>query len=195
MKRPNSDPFRKALFREVAREIVAKDRYDRKHGLAVDTGGAIARAMERAYRQGFEDAQLEPPANHDVASPQEDALEWALIPPRPRNTFWTICLFSLGTENIPDQSDCYLIPVTTKRGTPGWQLIQPGRTQCNLIFGHQTFIPLARLGLFDYEDRRILAASRYSLTEPLPLGNSFANAKKTDRQELIAVFELVDSRR
>ena len=109
--------------------------------------------MERAYRQGFEDAQLEPPANHNVASPQEDALEWTSIPPRPRNTFWTICLFSLGTENIPDQSDCYLIPVTTKRGTPGWQLIQPGRTQCNLIFGHQTFIPLARLGLFDYEDR------------------------------------------
>ena len=48
-----ADPHRKANFREEARGIVAKDRYDRKYGHAVDTAGAIARALERAYKQGF----------------------------------------------------------------------------------------------------------------------------------------------
>ena len=53
MSRPNPpapDPWRKARFREEARDIVAKDRYDRKYGRAVDTVGAIARALERAYK-------------------------------------------------------------------------------------------------------------------------------------------------
>jgi hypothetical protein len=54
---PVADPHRKANFREEARGIVAKDRYDRKYGHAVDTAGAIARALERAYKQGFADAQ------------------------------------------------------------------------------------------------------------------------------------------
>ena len=44
------DPRRKARFREIARGIVAKDRYNRKYGIAVDTAGAIAQALERAYR-------------------------------------------------------------------------------------------------------------------------------------------------
>ncbi len=57
---PAADPHRKANFREEARGIVAKDRYDRKYGHAVDTAGAIARALERAYKQGFADAQDDP---------------------------------------------------------------------------------------------------------------------------------------
>ena len=44
-------PSGKIWYREAAREIVAKDRYDRKNGFTVDTAGAIARALERAYRQ------------------------------------------------------------------------------------------------------------------------------------------------
>jgi hypothetical protein len=61
-RQPAADPIRKARFRETAREIVGKDRTDREYGFAVDTAGAIARAMERAYRQGFADAQSETPA-------------------------------------------------------------------------------------------------------------------------------------
>jgi hypothetical protein len=41
--RPPPDRRRKVRFREIARGIVAKDRYNRKYGLAVDTAGAIAR--------------------------------------------------------------------------------------------------------------------------------------------------------
>ncbi len=49
--RPAKDPYRTAAFREAAREIVHKDRYDRRAGLSVDTAGTIARALERAYGQ------------------------------------------------------------------------------------------------------------------------------------------------
>jgi hypothetical protein len=114
-KQPEADLFRKARFREAARDIVAKDRYDRKYGRAVDTGGAIARALERAYRQGFEEARSEQPAKREVAL-DDDAVEWALIPPRPRSAFWTICLFALGQEDIPKHAGSHLIPMTTKRG-------------------------------------------------------------------------------
>ena len=86
-RQPNADPLRKIRFREAARAIVAKDRYDRKYGRAVDTAGAIARAMEQAYRQGFETAQLERPVPSSKPPDAEDALDWVLIPPTPRSAF------------------------------------------------------------------------------------------------------------
>ena len=54
--KPGKTPHRTAAFRETARDIVHKDRYDRRAGMSVDTAGAIARALERAYVQGFVDA-------------------------------------------------------------------------------------------------------------------------------------------
>ena len=95
VRRPDADPIRKPRFRESARASVARDRHDRKYGLPVDTAGAVARAMERAYRAGFADAQGEPamPAASDVAAGQ--TIDWALIPPRPRTHFGpSACSFS-----------------------------------------------------------------------------------------------------
>ncbi|WP_287235984.1 hypothetical protein [Mesorhizobium sp.] len=91
-----ADPYRKARFRKMARDIVAKDRHDRKYGMAVDTAGAIARALEKAYRQGFEDNRVGRPSQSQEPAAQDGPLDWALIPPRPRNAFWSICLFTLG---------------------------------------------------------------------------------------------------
>jgi hypothetical protein len=124
VRRPDADPIRKARFRESARAIVAKDRHDRKYGLPVDTAGAVARAMERAYREGFADAQGEPamPAASDAAA--GETIDWALIPPRPRTAFWTICLFILGKGERTDGAG-HLVPATTERNTAGWQLIWP----------------------------------------------------------------------
>jgi hypothetical protein len=90
--RPGADPFRKIRYREAAREIVAKDRYDRKKGFAVDTAGAIARALERAYRQGLEDARSDRPQVPKIDD-ADGPVEWVLIPPRPRSAFWSICLY------------------------------------------------------------------------------------------------------
>jgi hypothetical protein len=41
-RKPQPDPLRKIRFREAARDIIAKDRYDRRDGRAVDTAGAVA---------------------------------------------------------------------------------------------------------------------------------------------------------
>lgn len=147
-RQPDADLRRKVQFREAAREIVARDRNDRKYGLAVDTAGAIARAMERAYRQGYEDAQSDPPTGL-ISEPvdEEGALDWVMIPPRPRTAFWTVCLFALGREKREERSG-HLIPVPTERSTPGWQLVlSDGRFE--KTFGEKTVLPLVRLGLLE----------------------------------------------
>ena len=82
-RKPSADPYRKARFREEARGIGFKDRDDRKYGRGVDTAGAIARALERAYRQGFADAQDDPVPKTSVQPRPDGPLNWALIPPRP----------------------------------------------------------------------------------------------------------------
>jgi hypothetical protein len=161
-RRPDADPIRKARFREAAREIVAKDRHDRKYGSSVDTAGAVARAMERAYREGFADAQREPhiPSAGEVRT--GETIDWALIPPRPRTAFWTICLFILGKGERTDGVG-HLVPAITDRGTAGWRLILPGRNFEEKPLGEKTIVPLVRLGLLELADEgpeRLVVSAR-----------------------------------
>lgn len=124
------DPRRKARFREIARGIVAKDRYNRKYGIAVDTDGV-----------------RDDPAAAFQAPEQDDAgpLEWALIPPRPRDAFWSICLYTLGRDtDLP--RDGHLAPAITERGTPGWTLVAGGYSPDRVI-SDRSIGPLVRLGL------------------------------------------------
>lgn len=140
------DPRRKARFREIARGIVVKDRSDRKYGLTVDTAGAIAQALERAYRDGVRDG----PAAF-VSGPEQsdtDPVEWALIPPRPREGFWSICLAFLGGDGSRSR-DGHLAPAITERGTPGWAIVTEDRTPGRVI-GERSIRPLVRLNLLDY---------------------------------------------
>lgn len=123
------DPHRKVRFREAARDIIAKDRYDRRYGRTVDTAGAVAHALERAYREGFADAQSEPRTPDIPIEPIAGAIEWALIPPRPRNAFWSICLFICGRGDATG-SGGYLVPVTTVRGTAG---LEPVPAEARLL--------------------------------------------------------------
>ena len=88
----------------------------------MDTAGAIARALERVYRQGFEDAQTDRPTAKLEVVPEEGPFEWAMIPPRPRTAFWSICLFCRGRGDRPDGGG-YRVPETTERGMPGWRLV------------------------------------------------------------------------
>ena len=139
------DPRRKARFREIAREIVAKDRHDRKHGFTVNTAGAIAQALERAYRDGARESATGP--SPVAEQPDTGPVEWALIPPRPRNAFWSICLFTLGRD-AGRPRDGHLAPAVTERGTPGWTLVVPGHSPHEVI-GDRTITPLVRLGLLE----------------------------------------------
>jgi hypothetical protein len=164
--KPGKTPHRTAAFRETARDIVHKDRYDRRAGISVDTAGAIARALERAYVQGFIDAQQPSTAATDDVPAADRAssgqsVEWILIPPRPRDAFWTICLFSLGRETpVTEDASGHLVAVQTPSGRPGWLLVS--RDGLEKPFGHATILPLIRLGLLDPEyepDRRLVISA------------------------------------
>lgn len=160
--RPPADPFRKARFRDEARRIVTKDRALRKQGFTVDTAGAIASALERAYKCGFEEAHkgtAEAPAQRS----EVEALAWELIPPRPRHAFWCCCLHVFG-EHGNDASDGYLVSESTERFTPGWKLVVVGRPYLtkDKPYGDKTIAPLVKLGLLATVDS---APERLVLTD------------------------------
>ncbi len=148
-RRPRRDAYRTAQFRDIARGIVAKDRNDRRDGFSVDTAGAIARALERAFREGFiaaHEADETFASTVPSGSGHNGPIDWLLIPPRPRNAFWTCCLFILGEDGQVESSGC-LQPITTVRGTPGWRLVVGGSRNLSDEFGDRTIQPLLRLGL------------------------------------------------
>lgn len=146
LRQPPADTYRKAKFREEARDIVAKDRHDRKYGRVVDTAGAIARALERAYKQGFADAQ-DRHATAPPATPADGPLEWGLIPPRPRAAFWSCCLFIFGRRGDQPRRGC-LEREITERGTAGWRLAVAGFGR-DKVMGAKTIQPLIKLGLLE----------------------------------------------
>lgn len=165
VRQPSADPYRKARFRELAREIVFKDRQDRRSGYAVDTAGSIARALERAFREGFDAAQIDGPRHAAAALLDDGPMEWALIPPRPRTAFWSICLFCLGRRDLP-QSEAQMVPAVTQRGTPGWRLTTSNDRDIRII-GEKSIIPLVRLGLLTLTNEtspRLLLSDRGKLT-------------------------------
>ena len=148
---PPSDPLRKIRFRETARTILHTDRAKRQFGQAVDTAGAISRAMEKAYRLGFEDALSDhltrkPTLSSDAET--SDAMSWELIPPRTRSTFWSICLAALGRTGRT-QTASHLVPATTARGTIGWQLVVPDGEGYEKSVGNGTIVTLVRLKLLE----------------------------------------------
>lgn len=74
------DPRLRAEFREIARDIIARDRDARKHGMAQNTIGEIERAMVMAYKAGRGGVTMEPEKHPD------GAVDWMMIPPRGRDT-------------------------------------------------------------------------------------------------------------
>jgi hypothetical protein len=158
--KPVRDPYRTAAFRETARAIVHKDRADRRSGMSVDTAGAIARALEHAYAQGFAEGRQPPPARIESLAESDripsttsaGPIEWMLIPPRPRNAFWTICLFMFGRQTAtPATASGHLVPTQTSMGRPGWRLVT--RDGMEEQFGRTTILPLLRLGLLGAKDQ------------------------------------------
>jgi hypothetical protein len=158
---------RKRLFRETARDILLNAKVKRRFGEAVDTAGAVARAMQQAYRMGFDDAVNQvtgsaPTAAVSTASvPTEtsaDALEWSTIPPRTRATFWSICLAALGREPQTGRSS-HLTMILKPGGAVAWQLVVSPRQPYEKTVGDGTISTLLRLGLLEHattEEPRVI---------------------------------------
>jgi hypothetical protein len=88
-------------------------------------------------------------------------IDWALIAPRPRTAFWSICLFILGKGERADGAG-HLLPATAERGTAGWWLIVPSSNLERKLIGEKTIVPLVRLGLLglagDWPERLLVSA-------------------------------------
>jgi hypothetical protein len=164
-RRPPGNADRKRQFRETAREILHMAKVKRQFREPVDAAGAVASAMERAYRLGFEDA-LKGSAGSKVDNARtltgvalDDGMTWTMIPPRTRATFWSICLAALG-RNGRTATPSYLEQVPTRAGKWVWQLVVPERQPYEKRVGDGTVTTLFRLGLLEYgehETRVILS--------------------------------------
>jgi hypothetical protein len=145
--------LRKAEFRERASEIVAKDRDSRRFGRSVDTGGAIARALEQAYRLGVAHAaapHAEAP-QHSLSQAAPDApVAWHTIPSRSRSIFDRIARFEwivVLTPNAdpwaaqPDRWSCYW--------DWGENHGRADRIELADSFSVTTLAPIVRLGLME----------------------------------------------
>lgn len=56
-KKPTPAKYRFQMFRSWARDITSEARESQKYGGSADTNGKLARAIEKGYKMGFEDAQ------------------------------------------------------------------------------------------------------------------------------------------
>lgn len=162
MAKTRVEEYRHADFREQARDIMGVDRERRKYGRAVDTAGSIARALEKAYQRGRrEEREGEPPCPTEA----HGAIDWVLIPPRPRRAFWGLCLMLLGMQPImrePKGGLRLMWDPLTRRvrwvQIQDWANIDEYDRQST--WGPRTVKPLVDLGLLEQTDEH-----RLSLTQ------------------------------
>jgi hypothetical protein len=141
---------RKAEFRETAREILWKDRYDRKSRVSVDTGGAIARALEQAYKLGLAHAQDTSPRPQAKKVDPDAPVPWKRLSSRARSVLesilhfnWSVVLVRAQDDWSPDRWGCYWDWGDRK---PPEQRIELAQT-----YSRATLAPLIGLGLMREE--------------------------------------------
>ena len=127
--------IRKGEFREVARDILRKDRDSRKYGVTVDTGGSITRALENAYKLGVAHGKSDAPQiQHSSDEEDPDApLAWLTIPPRCRGIYESICRYDWLVVQRGGQWACY------------W--VNGEQVQLAHAYSASTLAPLIKLGL------------------------------------------------
>lgn len=74
------NPEQRAIYKEIARQIVSNDRAANKRGVSQNTIGEIQRALASAYVAGCKQGQK------PVQQPTSRALTWLQIPSRSRDT-------------------------------------------------------------------------------------------------------------
>jgi len=94
--------IRTGQFKEIARDILYKDRELRKRGGNTDTGGAIKRALENAYKLGQLHATTTS-QNIDDES-EQDTVNWNVIPARSRDAFYSMMQFHCVVLEVPNMS-------------------------------------------------------------------------------------------
>jgi hypothetical protein len=155
-------PKMRALFREVARDIIARDREERKRGITQNTIGEIERAMVKAYACGQE-ALLDD--RMSLRRSPDGPVDWLEIPPRAREmlSFMTICFSqrwsaargeAAARDRSPDEIETFI-----EDGRKRWAIVH-GAKRSERSVADGSVAPLIRLGLLamhpDHVDRYVL---------------------------------------
>lgn len=155
--KPSPASGRFSVFRSWAREISEKAKWDKNLGRTVDINGQMARAMERAYKQGFEDAQtgsqgiaVSDSRDPNDASPVPDSLVGSKI----SGALHSIGLRQMGTEQDyqPDASirACFIQEdsiSTRNRKAPDWQVYPAYSDTYEKGVSDRTIQQLVKLGI------------------------------------------------
>ncbi len=138
---------RKAIFNEIARRIVARDRAARRYGWSQNTIGEIARNLEWAFTQGVEGETFERPSRLDEEE-SDAAVDWIDIPPRPREAFHD--LFWMRHETAQDSGlDVQLFARRYKDGNLRWSSDPRDQSKYDFGWSASTITPLVKLGLLE----------------------------------------------
>lgn len=146
---------KRAALREIAREIILRDREARKFGRSQNSIGEIERALVRAYLDGRQ--HVEP----DEWPTTADApfLDWVEIPPRGRAALWTM---SVSISGLGHDSTGFSVELK-KRGHPRPRWYREGEVDAAAGFSSGAIMPLLRLGIFEHATDDHSAASMTSL--------------------------------
>ena len=136
------DPNLRAQFREIAREIINRDRQARAFGRSQNTIGEIERALVKAYLAGRSHGH-EP--NQENVEPT--GVDWVLLPPRARDTLRSLLSFhpAMGEAAEPAR-----LRRLAENGRVRWQYIN---TKAGTpVYGEHTIsdggvAPLVKFGL------------------------------------------------
>lgn len=152
----------RALFREVARDIVGRDRDARKAARTQNTIGEIERALVKAYGWGQEALLDEGKA---LKSGPGDAIDWMEIPPRAREMLTRMTfVFSerwLGSDREASRAEPDEVEMVVEGDRKRWAIVR-GDLRRDRSVGNGSVAPLIRLGLLSPDQDN---PERYRLTE------------------------------
>lgn len=142
MKQQKINPERRAIYKEMAREIVNADRLARKHGASQNTIGEIERALVAAFLSGVQQCDT-PDEKGGIAE-----LTWIRIPPRCRNTLWSLTFWFSETSGSPER-----VPSRIERfemaGKWRWREVDTDGDRAEHSVADGSVRPLINLGLIE----------------------------------------------
>ncbi|MFG6573458.1 hypothetical protein ACGYLO_17840 [Sulfitobacter sp. 1A13353] len=165
MDKPAPANTRSKTFRAWARDISQAVKQKRDFGRSVDINGEMARAMERAYQQGFEDRAsgrnplgeskvTGKPRKPNAATDPNDPtpLDRDDISDKIHGAFYSICLHKWGLrehEHETPKTAVYMQDeVSYDFGKePRWRLIAHSKSHDEKGLAHRTLMQLVKIGL------------------------------------------------
>tara|TARA_R110001606_G_scaffold399304_1_gene584221 strand:+ start:1017 stop:1559 length:543 start_codon:yes stop_codon:yes gene_type:complete len=139
----------RAHFKEIARNIVARDRWARKHGVSQNTIGEITTAITQAYVLGQKGLSYADLAGTPHSS---DIVDWVTIPPRGRETLESMSFGMSKRLGLPD-GQLWNIERVSDEPRSRWHLTQDGRKrQSERTVAHGGVAPLIRMKLLEALD-------------------------------------------